>query len=1237
MKQSWSVRDPKTGELVARASGTAKEVKALVRKLATKQGRQLALESGPAHNPGRERAAADPVAARELEMFIENNAGLYRQQYTPIMQNLWRKMVKGTYDHGLAKKLWLYLATAGAKLYAKESGSQAWSEMFTVATREIVASSLADSGREALENREWSDTWQKGEPKKNPRATAGAWQHLDRGSYRLKADNLEADVFKMGGEGWRWNILDTNSGAYVHHGKGLASLKLAQEAAEGYMGLVAAGRRIAFGRKNPRLKAGRNLYPSGLTAAEAKRLHRILWDEGNHHGHGPAGERYRDAARLLAPDRWENTAATAGLADRLRELARGADYGRDAPLYRGRYNPRNKLPFDAWMGAVDMAVQAKAGLSVYDLGDCSFMDWYEHGVTPKSAASRAIRGGMENPIRPPAGRASRVGQRVQLHAATDEWMQGDRYGVIVGYGRARDYRNTYNKEITKVRPIKVKLDKSGRIRRFHPESVFEIEDNPGCRGRIHNPGCPCDPRCVSAVGDVCECRCRGANHKSGQCRLTRNPRTVQGGGAYIFVTMSKREVQAFKARWPASGLPDKAIEFIFDSRNGDLIGYDINLQRAEGSGALVALSQTAWDERRHENPRAPIDWAAKEEQARGMDTPQLQGAMRDISKTLPYADAHDRAEGGGSIGGYYRDESSVYRAELQRRGVIPRSNPGREFDHAAAGLYQLNNGEIVAADPKSERPCPKVFTNRTQAEKWRRKEWCDGDFEVIQPRMGPAFFLRYVGPLINPSWRVSGTLTADQLPEPGAVAEREPAATVAERELEATLAREPMIRAAVEAELAADESAIVAEHEDPADLRAGERVSVPYSGRASYFGRRVQHTREGGIFEGYTANDAGERLAFVRVNRGRGVETHSFPVAQVRRHGKTYSEQAAVRRAGRPAKLAALERKAKGSLPKAQAMLDKATEKHAAAYAVAMALYPQLESEPGRPRGRTQPASRAYLNARAKMRRQAEKVELLTSLVRSLGYGQAGSRGADELPGEFDAWSNPSRSRRARERRQLSRMPTVQPRRLYRAKAAGRWPLAGRLLSDTISRGMAHTAGPAELAYRNPSDKLRPPHPDTRPQIRKLRPRVWSVLVPIGIDVVGNHRFRVVSDHATKPAALRALAVLRYERDARTISNPGRSGERERGDATFEMWHEFPPSKGVKRIKVPYTTWPKHMVKLGEVVRIDYKSNKWVSGKNRTYTHATKHPRPILVTDPDALAVSLIGGAMRATADGLVN
>ena len=70
-----------------------------------------------------------------------------------------------------------------------------------------------------------------------------------------------------------------------------------------------------------------------------------------------------------------------------------------------------------------------------------------------------------------------IGTRIQMHAATSEWMQGDRYGTVVGYGRKRMYashaRGRMNIDL--VAPLRVKLDKSGRTVRVHPENVFVVD------------------------------------------------------------------------------------------------------------------------------------------------------------------------------------------------------------------------------------------------------------------------------------------------------------------------------------------------------------------------------------------------------------------------------------------------------------------------------------------------------------------------------------------------------------------------------------------------------------------------------------------------------------------------------------------------------------------------------------------------------------------------------------------
>ena len=55
-------------------------------------------------------------------------------------------------------------------------------------------------------------------------------------------------------------------------------------------------------------------------------------------------------------------------------------------------DPRNDpdTSFDDWMKAVDHRVQAVIGLSIHDLEDHPFRDWYHDEMSPEEAAHTAI-------------------------------------------------------------------------------------------------------------------------------------------------------------------------------------------------------------------------------------------------------------------------------------------------------------------------------------------------------------------------------------------------------------------------------------------------------------------------------------------------------------------------------------------------------------------------------------------------------------------------------------------------------------------------------------------------------------------------------------------------------------------------------------------------------------------------------------------------------------------------------
>lgn len=91
-------------------------------------------------------------AARELELFAENDGDLYQRSGVPIMKNLSKKFKRGTYDPELAVKLWKYHADRAAKAYSEQhSTGDDWKTMFTPRDRMEMAKSMEDSWRSEME------------------------------------------------------------------------------------------------------------------------------------------------------------------------------------------------------------------------------------------------------------------------------------------------------------------------------------------------------------------------------------------------------------------------------------------------------------------------------------------------------------------------------------------------------------------------------------------------------------------------------------------------------------------------------------------------------------------------------------------------------------------------------------------------------------------------------------------------------------------------------------------------------------------------------------------------------------------------------------------------------------------------------------------------------------------------------------------------------------------------------
>lgn len=53
-------------------------------------------------------------------------------------------------------------------------------------------------------------------------------------------------------------------------------------------------------------------------------------------------------------------------------------------------DPTDNPTFEQWMGRVDAVCWRCAGLSVYDLPDCLYRDWYDKRLRPVWAAKKAL-------------------------------------------------------------------------------------------------------------------------------------------------------------------------------------------------------------------------------------------------------------------------------------------------------------------------------------------------------------------------------------------------------------------------------------------------------------------------------------------------------------------------------------------------------------------------------------------------------------------------------------------------------------------------------------------------------------------------------------------------------------------------------------------------------------------------------------------------------------------------------
>jgi hypothetical protein len=94
----------------------------------------------------------DKDAAREIQLYADNDSQLYYQRRNPILKNLSKKYLKGQYDIEKAAKLWRYYIDAALQKYHKEFGGRgSWSNLLSVPDRNLLAIEYAKATKDEFD------------------------------------------------------------------------------------------------------------------------------------------------------------------------------------------------------------------------------------------------------------------------------------------------------------------------------------------------------------------------------------------------------------------------------------------------------------------------------------------------------------------------------------------------------------------------------------------------------------------------------------------------------------------------------------------------------------------------------------------------------------------------------------------------------------------------------------------------------------------------------------------------------------------------------------------------------------------------------------------------------------------------------------------------------------------------------------------------------------------------------
>jgi len=143
------VKKKKAAKKTIKRSNTLTKVKQVLKSNNKRLKHGYTLTSGKVRlgsiNLGNLPSYHDKDAAREIQLFADNDYDLYRQQKRPILINLGKKYKKGTYKIELAAKLWKYYIDNAMKKYNKDFGSRGdkWYDLLDMHDRNLLAHEFA--------------------------------------------------------------------------------------------------------------------------------------------------------------------------------------------------------------------------------------------------------------------------------------------------------------------------------------------------------------------------------------------------------------------------------------------------------------------------------------------------------------------------------------------------------------------------------------------------------------------------------------------------------------------------------------------------------------------------------------------------------------------------------------------------------------------------------------------------------------------------------------------------------------------------------------------------------------------------------------------------------------------------------------------------------------------------------------------------------------------------------------